>query len=370
MYKPEVEAALRDLTERLAERFPEIKSELACLSDAESAQGALVRLTQLAQTNPEMGVEINRLAMEAFAPLREEPEHVVPDPEASKQLPAFNPLPNALGFNTEDLIFKAPGARLPQLDPAVEAAIAERAQFDGDIPELRSGNMPEGGRAAVPISTTARSPVAIGQMLQQASEEVGEETKELDFDHVQKLTDMGVEVREDGSLNLPAHISRDDVSLVAPDPEGYKRGSTPALRTAVTPSGSALAKLGPEDRAASAWEALSTTQGRRSAVAVIRELVEVSLRSGGLDVRSNEHPDLSRDDIPVCVEWTQSLSGPRGTQGNFSFIDVASKVLTKKLLDKLSGGLSIADPVLEVIPINTVDVRQVGWAARLVEGGA
>lgn len=371
MFDPEVAAALEDLTRRLSEQFPEIEEALEGLTDEESAQDTLIRLTHLTADKPEMAAEINTIAMEVFAPLRD--DNIEPDPrdpeEVKENLPAFQPESNPLGLTAEDMIFQPPKSRLPALDPMVEAAIIERVQFDGDIPELRSGDLPEGGRPAVPVNTQARNPVAIGQMLNRASEETHEEIKSLSFEHTQKLAELGVTVEEDGSLNLPAHLDPTDIQLLPDDPEGYKRGQLPVPKTVESPTGSALAKLTPEDRALSAWSALATTQGRRSAVSVIQELVETTLRSAGMEVRSNARPDLGRKDVPVYVEWTQKLSGPNSTQGNFSFIDIASKVLAKKILDQ-AGGLSIDDPVLEVIPLNTVDVRRVGWAARLVEGGA
>ena len=53
------------------------------------------------------------------------------------------------------------------------------------------------------------------------------------------------------------------------------------------------------------------------------------------------------------------------TQSNFSFIETAATSLAQKILKQLDE-VSVEDPVLEVFPINTVDIRQVGWGARVV----
>jgi hypothetical protein len=252
----------------------------------------------------------------------------------------------------------------------VEAAIAERAQFDGDVPELRTGGMPEGATPAVPVETTARNPAAIGAMLQQASGDVQDEMRQLEFDHEQKLLAAGAVVGEDGAVMLPVP-TEDGTALLkqdAPEPEGYQRGQAPLARQ-VEVSTSALASMTPDEKGKAAWTTLSTTQGRKSALSVIRELVAVGLASAGYEVRVNEHPTPTKD-VPVHAEWSVSISGsgPNAHQGNFSFIDVASKALLHKLVKKLDEGAQVTDPVLEVMALSALDVRRVGWQARLIEG--
>lgn len=370
MFDPKVAKALEELTAQLREKVPEIADELDGLTDEASAHEALARLMQLCRERPEINAEIARLAMGAFEGLRN-PKPVAPQEEP--QLPATAAdYENALGVKVrpEDLLFKAPKSRFAQLDPMVEAAIAERAQFDGDVPELRFGQLPEGARPAIPVETTARNPVAIGRQLRQASEEIHDEARQLEFDHEQKLLAAGAEIDEHGNVkNLPAHYEGMPLtSIQAPDPERYKRGQKPAPIAVPTPTATELATLSNQDSKLAAYEALSTTQGRRSAVSVIRDLVLADLQRGGLDVETNDRPDMGLKDVPVYAEWTTTLSeGPNSTQHRFSFIDIAAKVLSKKLRDKLQG-VTLNLPVLEVVPINTVDVRRVGWAARLVEG--
>jgi hypothetical protein len=137
------------------------------------------------------------------------------------------------------------------------------------------------------------------------------------------------------------------------------------------PTGSALAALTPEQRRESAWTFLSTTQGRRTALKSLAELIRMELQSKGytMEVSTNQRP-ARVDHVPVYAEWTVSMGGQESTQPGFSFVDVAAKSLARKLSAALAAAEPIADPVLEIIPINTVDVRKVGWAARVVSKGA
>ena len=363
VFDPALDNALKRLTAQLRDRFPEIAEELDGLAEEPEVGPVVARLMRMVKDRPDMAAEILKLAQGCLEGVREP----LP-PEPQEMVRSYG---DALGvtIKPEDLLFRAPKSRLPQLDPNVEAAIAERAQFDGDVPELRSGRLPEGARPAIPVKTTARNPVAVGRMLRQASEDVAEEIRQLEFDHEQTLLAAGAEIDEHGNVkNLPATFEGAPLAKIrAPDPETYPRGHRPQPIAVRAPTAVELSALSKTDEQVAAYEALATTQGRRSAVDVIRDLVLADLRRHGLDVGVNEKPDRSRRDVPVCVEWATTLAeGPNSTQPRFSFIDIAATVLAKKLRDKLSE-VSLVRPVLEVIPINTVDVRRVGWAARIVE---
>ena len=157
-----------------------------------------------------------------------------------------------------------------------------------------------------------------------------------------------------------------------PQPKGYGAGMLPALKKMAKPSGSQLAKISQEERHELAWKALSTTQGRRSIVPVIKSAIEDAVVVAGFPLKSQEN--LSEGDVLAHHEWSIDVSGPNAGQPDFSFIDVATKALSDSLIQQLSrldeeqrlDGVSTL--TLDLIPINTVNVRRVGWAARITVG--
>lgn len=349
VFRPEVDAALRAVTERLTNEVPEFAAALAEVKAAGGGEAdAMARLLPLLASRPDLAKRIEDITFEALAPLREAQLPAVPASEAD---------PQGLIVHDPD------GKRRPRLNPNYEAALMERIQFDGDIPELRSGPMPEGATPAVPVDTTARNPVAVGLMLSDAAEQVGAEQRALEDAYLEEVnagTALIAAVDPKTALSL---LDRDKV----PEPAGYQRGQLPALRTVPTPEGSVLASMSPETRQEAAWKFLSTTQGRRSATKAIREVILTKLRSDGFEVEigDSEPRRVDGEDILAHAEWTVDLVGPATTQAGFAFIDVAALVLTRKLQEALR-----AQPAqgarLEVVAVNMVDVRKVGWAARLL----
>jgi hypothetical protein len=384
MFAPEINAALQAMTTKIGEMSPEAQAIIDRMQAGELSEAdALQALVSTMMRSPEIADQLESFAMSAFQPVRELEGVSTPSPD-------------------ELLIMQPPtGKGNPRLNPMLESTLAERAQFDEDIPELRHGPIPEGVSPAVPVETTARNPVAIGQMLQQASNEMREA---LDENRRKALGDTSlllqqtpdgdpgaadevITFHEDGAVESTVRPAsalspreeiamREDQKFLAmvtdtilrSEPEGYKTGQLPALQPRETPTGAALAALTPGERRASGGDFLSTTQARGTAVQVIADLVEAGLRSEGVDlvhVSTSPNPN-HRDSVPVYAEWVVSMGGAESTQASFNFIDVAAKALTRKLADGLAKTSPIKDPVLEVIPINTVDVRKVGWAARVV----
>lgn len=281
----------------------------------------------------------------------------------------------------QDLVVPAPDGRgLPRLNPTYEASLAERVQYDGDLPHLRFGPMRPGTTPAVPVDTDARDPISIGLMLADASAAVAVEAERLEAEMAQRIT-TAAETGDWSSIapflpaealhllpapgtlvrveDLPAELLyRDSV----PDPVGYERGRVPTPVTVAEPTGATLATLSDTDRQEAAWRFLSTSQGRRSATQTIANLVEAHLRGDGFDVAaSHARPDVTAS-VVAYAEWGVNLSGQAGTQSGFAFIDTAARALTTNL----GRGLTPGAYALEVITVDTVDVRRVGWAARLV----
>jgi len=263
----------------------------------------------------------------------------------------------------------------PQMNPLVQAALAERLQFDEDVPEMRTGDLPEGVKPAVSVRTNARSPVALGLMLERASNAVDNEVRQH-----QKARAALVEDLAAGRVDTTALIAKGETWLarVGDDPDFgdlvqgspetdlalYRRGEVPAPVEVAKPSGSALAALTPEQRREAAYKFLSTTQGRRSAVDTIRELVAVKLRGGTFGVVEREFDPTREVEVKAVHEWAVNIHGKGSVKETFSLIETASAALASGILRTLPGDME-GTFYLEVTPKNTVDVRSVGWAARL-----
>jgi len=276
-----------------------------------------------------------------------------------------------MGDPEGDLLFQEEENQQPGLNPLLLGQIMERLQFDGDVPEMRSGHMLEGGTPAVPVDTNAVNPIALGVLLTQASEEVAREFDENAAslalrvqEEMLHALEAGVEASppEDGSLVVSAETSgilgvyeRPEV-----DPKGYARGQLPALRGVSTPSGSALASLSVEAQHEMAWKALATTQGRRSSLSPIQSFLLRELFAEGLTVT------LGTGELLVAShEWVIRLDGPQATQVGFSPAAVARAVLSKQLLQKLPVECRSEPLLLSVQTVDNISQRLVGWSAQL-----
>ena len=112
-----------------------------------------------------------------------------------------------------------------------------------------------------------------------------------------------------------------------------------------------------------AFTTLASTQGRKSVVPVIEDLIQLDLNGRGYAVSTSLWTKQAR---PIAAaEWVAQIDGgERGTQVNFSFIDVAAKVIGARLHQELGGH---EGPLhLQVRPVNTVADRRVGWEAQVV----
>jgi len=275
-------------------------------------------------------------------------------------------------ISPEELVIKPP-VGLPRLHPMYEAAILERLQFDGDIPELRSGPMPDGVDPAVPVDTEARSPVAMGFLLQLAAREVGrevDERREAAYDQLNAVIQPMLTQGHTPGTSLAKRIDQ-ELALThldkEVDPESYRRGEVPQLYKleGETPNGSTLACLDQKDKQDFAWKALSTTQGRHSAVPIIEQDVCRELLRAGFSVAIGEkRPD---EDLIAEHLWTFELSGPNAMQSNFSFLEVAGKVVTASLKQQLGEKLTdrTTRVFLNVQQVAQLQDRRVGWVGRI-----
>lgn len=343
VFGPVVDDVMRDLTAKLGQLSPEFQAIFDAIQLGElKEEEAMALVVDLIQQNPMFVQQIEHLATTTMSPLREEPgDGVVVQP------------PSGIG--------------LPRLDPLYEAHLQERVQLDGDAPELRFGALPRGVAPAVSVDTTARDPVTVGWMLDVASEEVASEMRQIEEQRINEVRQLLDGVAEEAAalvLQEPANLAKLERDTL-PDPVGYERGQVPALRKVAEPDGWGLLALAPEQRQQLAWKTLSTTQGRRSMVKVIRDLLGGGLRNDQYDVEvyEGELRRVKPEDVVAYGEWTADLAGPNATQASFAFVDVAWRSLLNKIVDIVPP--SVGPVALEVAAVNTVDVRRVGFCARL-----
>lgn len=231
------------------------------------------------------------------------------------------------------------------ISPLPQMLAQERAQFDGDVPEYRTGPMEGTQKPAVPVQTDSRSAVQIGMELEQASLKVEAEAKRL--------------VAEWQSIKEGSTGTDMVLSDKAPEPEGYQSGK-PAEMVAVTEKPSTLA-LSEAQRQQYAWAAISTTQGRRSALSQVASSVAERLKEAGLDCPMRDFNPTRRVEVLAHAAWHWVMTGRAELQPSFSFVDVAAKAIGEELVTKGVNGW------LEAVPIDTVDLRKVGWACRIVK---
>jgi len=352
----QVATALTSLIANLKDLSPELRDVLDKAKRGEIDEiTAMTCLMETVQGDPALAAKLQNLAMNTLAPLREGEKVEVP----------------------HDVFVPRDGKGLTRMNPLYEGALIERAQFDGDMPELRTGDIPNGMAPAVPVKTMARNPVAIGAMLTKASDKMRDELTTRTQERRQLAdavaaggTNAIALIRQHGALMTASGDAGAIVQGTAQsDPEGYRRGELPQLATVMRPRGSALTKMTDGDRHELAWKFLSTTQGRRSAVLVIRDLVATHLLAKGITVEERDFDPRAPREQPLAYrDWSIMLSGPGATQPAFALVDIAAKSLAIGLVKDI-GDDKPAMVYLEVTPIDQVDERSAGWMARLMPYG-
>lgn len=230
-----------------------------------------------------------------------------------------------LGFNTEE------GPGLPGLNPVIAAQLAERLSFDGDVPEMRTGALPEGARPAVPVDTETLNPLHLGALLRNASEEV--------------LSEMRALASENSSSS--------ELALCEEDPVGYVRGSLPAMRnTEVSP-------LAVSEEKDLSWLAISTTQGRRSSGLSLERNLIAKLKAEGFEVSLGSSQDPNPD---FSHEWTVSIAD-KGVCHQFSHANTALSVFAARSVRFLRE--SPGEYVMGITTVDDIPERVVGWRVDL-----
>lgn len=291
----------------------------------------------------------------------------VQDTAALARMPERDEMLERWGFTDEDLVFQPFEDRpdYKMLHPLLMGMIVELIQFDGDIPELRTGALPEGGSPAVPVKTMARNPVVIGAMLRRAREEVAFELGSAQKEKDTKVAALIAALPEQDEAVTGLVRQETDRALAVP---GYTPGQKAQIREVEAPTATELARMPFEEKQELAHNALVSTQGRRSAVPVIAEMILTGLQSEGFKAfRMGSTEMLKTAKVFIDVEWGVQIDGGQSERNpNFNFIDTAAQSLLGKLRQHLRGNTSrYTQYALLVLPINTVGERRVGWRAVL-----
>jgi len=264
------------------------------------------------------------------------------------------------GLTEEDLLFQPdPDRPTVMLNPLYQALIVEVLQFDGDLPELRTGPLPEGGTPAVPVQTDTRNPIMLGLMLKEASAHVHKRLKAQD----QKIRTAIEETITTGALapqDRAAEVRR-LVNLPASIPE-YGPGKQAQPLVVARPSISEMTALSFGEKQEMFHKALTSTQGRRSAAPTIAALVTQKFHDEGF-LSATVADTTPSTDSDCQTEWTISIDGWKSEYNpRFSYMDNAASSLARSALEKIRGKASRFTKIdLHVRPINTVSESRVGW---------
>lgn len=363
-FDPKVEQGLKAVIEAIGEEAPQVMGILDAAKQGElDEQGAMLALMELSKERPDLMVRIMDAAKDAFLPTREE--------TGVAQVPR-----GALAEVGDEAFWS--GVGLPQMNPLMEAALAERAQFDGDMPEFRTGPLMPGVKPAVAVDTRIKNTAALGVMLDNASQQVRKAQDRVDQIRAAALEKAAESmalagIREDmGALAVMAEDQHNEIMALAhgskeTDLAGYRRGELPAPVKVPVPDGGTLLAMTESERKEGAWKFLSTTQGRRTAVEALRTVVFEGLVKKDVVVELREYDPRKKKAPTAYHEWSVNLSGQGSVQPAFNIIDNAGKALAAGLAKQVGRLAEVPSTLyLEVIPVNTVDIRAVGWAARLV----
>lgn len=371
---PKVLAAIEQFAAVVGDLDPRVRDLLDQVRQGRDEKDVMADLIKLTMEDPELSARIQDAAMSSFRPLKDESntDEVHESVQALMKLRDRQNALRDLNFDEEDLVFHPEGTSFPQLHPVVMGFILERLQFDGDIPELRTGDIPVGALPAVPVAQGSRNPIALGNQLDTAAQEV---RSELDAEHMaraEKLNAIGEAIpvkTDEGQDALMVRKAKSDFVAVSEGRvgvEGYKAGHVATLRPTDAPSGAALATMTDELRKKYAHKALTSTQGRRSAVPVIGGLVQRELAERGYKV-TLDGPERLLENALASSEWTTHIENSASTtQERFAFIDTAARVIAIELDQQLKS--SVEHILLHIEPVNQISRRRVGWEAKVVVG--
>ena len=242
---------------------------------------------------------------------------------------------------------------IPMLNPLVEAAIAELASIDGDVPHMRTGPLPKNATPAIPVDTTAANPVMVGMMLQEAADKIQEALQLAVAERERIVGELEATAEETGIA-----VKSEDLPALVTGVDNYQAGKAPAPMVVSQPTMQEIAKLTPSQRRKAAHKALATTQGRTSLAPVVATMVQQRLRQAGVMASIGDVPE----DAPVVV-WAMNTYADDEIQEEFSPVEAAAGSLTAKIKAQTSR----ESLVFQVVPFNGTSDRHFGWVARFKE---
>jgi len=241
---------------------------------------------------------------------------------------------------------------LPQLNPLVEAAIMERASLDGDVPEMRTGQLPPEGRPAVPVIADVMEPATLGSMLETASEHISRKLVAARAGHTETCGRLIELARETAARNgvdqvTAMMIASQNFPPVPTGVPGYEAGQAPTALRIAEPNPLAIAALPETQKRALSFKVLSTTQGRKSAAFCIEQ--DLTRRSGV--------PEGKPSEISPAVIWQAEAHGAEDLGDSNSMAQAAAAFL------RLLRQASREDPstVFSVSPWADIPSRKFGW---------
>lgn len=249
------------------------------------------------------------------------------------------------------------------VNPLWEAALAERVSLDGDVPELRHGPLPPGGKPAVPVFLEdCTDPVMVGVMLERASQEVQALLASAQEEHLnlcrKTLALTEKRARETGAeVSYSLEVAQKMLPAAPTGVAGYLAGQKPDLYRVDQPSGAEVLALSEDQAQYYSHLTLSTTQGRVSLSASIEAKLTHSLVQKGLKV------SRGRVETPIArANWVVASYGVEDFSPRFNYVGSAIAAIRDNLL---KSSLPEQDLILEVLPYNGISTRTFGWEARI-----
>jgi hypothetical protein len=344
------------ITDKISEDFPEIREILAKAQRGElSEEQALGEMMIFTQNNPTIANKIAEIFMENAqdsTELEDEDEVFLMAKQGAKEVTDKKSV-----FDTvwEDRSDQGKRARF---NPQYESYLAERLQFDKDIPELRTLPMDKDVMPAVDVIATSPNLAVVGDQLKRASVQVRAEQDTLEEEYTKQLSDkleIGTEITK-----ISTELDRSQV----PQPKGYESGKLPVAREISEMGSDELICLSEDIRRENIWEVISTTQGRRSMSGVLAQIIKEKLGDHNIKVRIDPN---GTGKVMSMAHWTMTIKGAKELQDNFSFVETCAYSLAYNLVTNMKKDY---DPNIEyslhITTINEYSIREIGWGARLM----
>lgn len=350
------------ITSEISDEFPEIGLILERASGGEiTDEQALAEMMRYTNANPEIA---NRIANIFLENAKQEEEVMETDSEIfvmPKQYPTKSvDNDNSLKPSLYDKIWedRSEQGKIARFNPQYEGYLAERLQFDGDAPELRTSTMDKDTVPAVDVVAISRNPIVVGDQLRKASDQVRAEQDKLEEEYTKKISGQ---IESTELVKPNTELDRSQI----PQPVGYESGKLPVPRNVEEMSSDELLCLSKDIKRENIWKVLSTTQGRRSVSSVIANMVVERLAEYNIDVVLD---DNAEGRVVSSAYWTCLIKSSREIQDQFSLLETAAFSIAYNVKRNMKEDV---DPnktlYLSVRSVNEYSVREVGWGARLIE---